>query len=110
MEKGDAVAVGDPRSSRKAARQKSQLKCLYTNACSMGNKQKLDTMMHLENYDLVAITETWWDDSHNWDATIEGYWLFRRYRKGRKIRSSLRETVRRACALELGIGLIKAIW
>jgi len=37
-------------------------------------------MVHLENYDLIAIMETWWDDSHNWNtiSTIEGYNLFRR--------------------------------
>ena len=82
---GDAVALGDPRFSRKAVTQKAQLKCLYINAHSLGNKQEeLETMMHLENYDLVAITETWWDDSHSWDTTIAGYWLFRRDRQGRK--------------------------
>ena len=60
---------------------KAQLKCLYTNACGMGSKQEeLETMVHLENYDLIAIMETWWDDSHNWNtiSTIEGYNLFRR--------------------------------
>ena len=33
----------------------SQLKCLYTNARSLSNKQdELETVMHLESYDLVA--------------------------------------------------------
>jgi len=40
--------------------------------------------MHLESYDLVAITETWWDDSHNWDTTSYGCWLFRRDKQSRK--------------------------
>lgn len=45
---------------------KSQPKCLYDNARSMGNKQEeLDTMVQLENYDLTAIMETWRDDLHN---------------------------------------------
>lgn len=36
-----------------------QLKCLYTNAHSMRNKQEeLETTVLLENYDLIAITET----------------------------------------------------
>ena len=39
--------------------------------------------MQLENYDIVAITETWWDDSHNWSAAMDGYKLFRRDRQGR---------------------------
>lgn len=52
-------------SSRKVVCQKAQLKCLHTSACSMVNKQEeLKTVMYLENYDLVAITETWQDSSH----------------------------------------------
>ena len=37
---GDYVVLGDPRSSRKAMRQKAHLKCLYTNAHSLENKQE----------------------------------------------------------------------
>jgi len=71
--------------SRKVMCQKARLKCLYTNACSIGNKQgEMETMMSLENYDLVAITETWWDESHDWHTVIEGYRLFRKDRKGRR--------------------------
>ena len=45
---------------------KAQLKCLYTSACSMGNKQEeLETVAQLEKYDLIAILETWWDESHD---------------------------------------------
>ncbi|KAK4812452.1 hypothetical protein QYF61_024853 [Mycteria americana] len=63
----------------------AQLKCLYTNARSTGNKQEeLEAIVHQENYDMVAITETWWDDSHNWSAVMGGYKLFRRGRRGRR--------------------------
>ncbi|KAK4827186.1 hypothetical protein QYF61_015148 [Mycteria americana] len=63
----------------------AQLKCLYTNARSMGNKQEeLEAIVHQENYDMVAIMETWWDDSHNWSAAMDGYKLFRRDRRGRR--------------------------
>ncbi|KAK4830434.1 hypothetical protein QYF61_011142 [Mycteria americana] len=63
----------------------SQLKCLYTNARSMGNKnEELEAIVHQENYDMVAITETWWGDSHNWSAAMDGYKLFRRDRRGRR--------------------------
>ncbi|KAK4825020.1 hypothetical protein QYF61_023024 [Mycteria americana] len=63
----------------------AQLKCLYTNARSMGNKQEeLEAIVHQENYDMVAITETWWGDSHNWSAAMDGYKLFRRDRQGRR--------------------------
>ena len=44
----DATVLGDPRSSIKAVRWKAQLKCLYTNARSLSNKQdELETAMHL---------------------------------------------------------------
>ncbi|PKU40561.1 adaptin ear-binding coat-associated protein 1 [Limosa lapponica baueri] len=63
----------------------AQLKCIYTNARSMGNKQEeLEAIVQPENYDTVAITETWWEDLHNWSAAINGYQLFRRDRQGRR--------------------------
>ena len=59
----------------------TQLKCIYTNACSMGNKQEeLEATAGHANYDLVAITETWWDHSHHWSAVMDGYKLFKRDR------------------------------
>lgn len=30
----------------------------------MGNEQDLEAMVQQENYELVAITETWWDHSY----------------------------------------------
>ncbi|PKU42731.1 adaptin ear-binding coat-associated protein 1 [Limosa lapponica baueri] len=51
----------------------------------MGNKQEeLEAIVQQENYDIVAITETWWEDLHNWSAAIDGYQLFRRGRQGRR--------------------------
>ena len=51
----------------------------------MGNAQEeLEAIVQQENYDIVAITETWWDDSHNWSAAMDGYKLFRRDRQGRR--------------------------
>ena len=41
-------------------------------------------MMCLENNDLVAIRETWWDESHDWRTVIQGYRLFRRDRQRRR--------------------------
>ncbi|KAM9590717.1 uncharacterized protein ACIBXB_005842 isoform 1-T1 [Morphnus guianensis] len=62
-----------------------QLKCIYANAHSMGNKQEeLEATVQQDRYDLVTITETWWDDSHDWSAAMDGYKLFRRDRQGRR--------------------------
>ncbi|KAK4811010.1 hypothetical protein QYF61_015714 [Mycteria americana] len=98
VELGDTEAIGAQRempvkrlkehkgcSSVKETWTAAQLKCLYTNARSMGNKQEeLEAIVHQENYDMVAIMETWWDDSHNWSAVMDGYKLFRRDRRGRR--------------------------
>ena len=51
----------------------------------MSNKQEeLEAIVQQENYDIVAIVETWWDDSHNWIVAMDGYKLFRRDRQGRR--------------------------
>ncbi|PKU34926.1 mitochondrial fission process protein 1 [Limosa lapponica baueri] len=51
----------------------------------MGNKQEeLEAIVQQESYDVVAVTETWWDDSHDCSAAMDGYKLFRRDRKGRR--------------------------
>ncbi|KAK4828983.1 hypothetical protein QYF61_001639 [Mycteria americana] len=72
-------------STRKVTWPTAQMKCHYTNAHSMGNKQEeLEATVLLESYDLVAITETWWDESHDWSMAIDGYRLFRRDRRGRR--------------------------
>ena len=64
----------------------AQLKCIYTNACSMGNKkEEQEAIEQQANYDLLAITKMWWDDSHDWSAATDGYEVFR---KIWKLRSS----------------------
>ncbi|PKU34424.1 nedd4-binding protein 2-like 2 [Limosa lapponica baueri] len=51
----------------------------------MGNKQEeLEATLLLKSYDLVAITETWWDESHDWRVAIDGYRVFIRDRRGRR--------------------------
>jgi len=63
----------------------AQLKCIYTNACSMGNKQEeMEAIIRQDGYDLVTVTEMWWDDSNVWSAAMDGYKLFRRDRQGKR--------------------------
>jgi len=63
----------------------AQLKCVYTNARSIGNKQEeLEAIIQQDGYDLVAITEAWWDNSHDWHAVMNGYRLFRKDRPTRR--------------------------
>jgi len=57
-----------------ATQKEAQLRSLNTNACSMGNKpEELETIVQSESYDIVAITKTWWNDSHRWSAMVDGY-------------------------------------
>jgi len=51
----------------------------------MGNKQEeLEAIAQQHSYDLVTITETWWDDCLDWSAAMDGYKLFRRDRRGKR--------------------------
>jgi len=35
----------------------------------LGDKQEeLEATVHLENHNVVSVTESWWDDSHNWNG------------------------------------------
>lgn len=37
----------------------------------MDNKQEeLEAVVQLKNYSIVAITEAWWDNSHDWSAAM----------------------------------------
>ncbi|PKU34080.1 mitochondrial fission process protein 1 [Limosa lapponica baueri] len=74
-----------PSYTKKVVGPVAQLKCFYTNARNMGNKQEeLEAIVQQESCDVVAITETWWDDSHDCSAAMDGYKLFRRDRQGRR--------------------------
>jgi len=73
-------------SSVKVTQSTAQVKYLYTNARHMGNRQEeLESTVLLESYDMIAVTETWWDESHDWSVAIDGYWLFRRDRQGKGV-------------------------
>jgi len=64
----------------------AQLKCIYTNAVSMGNKQQvLEAIVQQDSYDFVAITETWWYDSHDWRAAMNVYKVFREIGEEREV-------------------------
>ena len=46
---------------------------IYTNPPHTGNKaEELEVIAQLENYDVAAVRETWWDDSLSWHAAGDG--------------------------------------
>uniref|UniRef100_A0A8B9C3Y3 Reverse transcriptase domain-containing protein n=1 Tax=Anser brachyrhynchus TaxID=132585 RepID=A0A8B9C3Y3_9AVES len=91
----------------------ARLKCIYTNARSMGNKQdELEAIVQREGYDLVAIMETWWDHSHDWSAAMSGYRLFRRdrqHRRGGGVALYIRECLD-VEELEAGNDKVESLW
>ncbi|PKU39569.1 nipped-b-like protein [Limosa lapponica baueri] len=73
---GNDQVVVRPSYTKKVVGLVAQLKCFYINVCSMENKQEeLEAIVQQKSYDGVAITETWWDDSHDWSAVLDGYKL-----------------------------------
>jgi len=83
----------------------TSLKCLYTNARSMGNKQEeMEICVQSQGHDLTAITETWLDNSHDWNAVMDGYTLFRKdgpTRRGGRVGLYVREQLE---CIELCLG------
>lgn len=46
-------------------------------------EEELGIFIQESKYDLVGMTETWQDDSHDWNATIKEYELFKDDRKNK---------------------------
>lgn len=60
----------------------NNLKCLYTNATSLGNKfEELELITKVENIDLIFITETWFTESNF--KNISGFEPFNYFRSGK---------------------------
>lgn len=47
--------------------------------CTQHGKQTEEKQeVQSKDLDLIAITEMWWDSSHDWNVAMKGYILFRR--------------------------------
>lgn len=57
----------------------TQLKCICPSACSVGNEHEI---LEEENYGIVAIPKTWWDDWHHWNGAMDGGKLLGRNTQG----------------------------
>ncbi|KAJ7427171.1 mitochondrial fission process protein 1 [Willisornis vidua] len=79
----------------------------------MGNKQEdLEAIVQQENYDIVAVTETLWDDLHDWSAAMGDYKLFRKDRQGRRdggVDSYVKEPLD-SVELELSSDKVECLW
>ncbi|KAJ7410982.1 mitochondrial fission process protein 1 [Willisornis vidua] len=79
----------------------------------MGNKQKkLEAIMQQKIYDIVAITEMRWDDSHDWSAAMGGYRLIRRDsqgKRGEEVDLYVRESLE-SVELEVSNDKVECLW
>ncbi|XP_056395052.1 uncharacterized protein LOC130290887 [Hyla sarda] len=74
---------------------------MFTNARSLANKMgELEALILEEHIDIVGVTETWLDSSHDWAVNLQGFTLFRKDRMNRKgggvclyVRSSMKVSV-----------------
>ena len=48
------------------------------------NRKSWKMSVLLESYNPFALTETWWDESHDWSVAVDSYRLFRSNRRGQR--------------------------
>lgn len=46
-------------------------------------QEELGVCACLQGYDLIGVTEMWWDGCYDWSVGMEGYRLLRKDRQGR---------------------------
>ena len=55
-----------------AACREAHLKCFYTNVRSTRNKMnELEVLAQSQSYDIIGISETWWDESCGWLQALQ---------------------------------------
>ncbi|KAJ7410330.1 hypothetical protein WISP_109209 [Willisornis vidua] len=65
-----------------------------------------------QRFDITGISETWWDETCDWSALLDGSWLFRMDRQGRRGRGVAlygKEGLEYV-ALTVGNGTVESLW
>ena len=81
---GPTTTSGNLRSTRQTTQSQHELKCLYFNSRSIVNKtRELEVIANSKQYDLIAIRETWLNDSisNNELLPSDKYYIYRRDRE-----------------------------
>ena len=67
-----------------------------------------------QGHDLYAITEMWWDSSHEWNAAMESYVLFRKDRLGKRGEGVVLQVRDQLECIELHLGegkeCVESLW
>ena len=62
---------------------REKLNIFDTNARSLNNKmEELEAKVYSEEYDIVAVSVTWFKEENNWRTGLEGYKVYRCERRG----------------------------
>ena len=122
---GDELCEGRPQSEglcagkilqsvpRGAGYVEAHLKCFYTNARSMRNNQEeLEALAQSQCYDIIGISETWWEESCDWCAVMDGYRLFRRDKQCRRGGGVALYVTEGLDCTELSVGddMVESLW
>ena len=63
---------------------REKFKIFYAIARSLNNKmEELEAKVDIEEYEIVAVSETWFKEESNWRTGLEGYKVYRCDRKER---------------------------
>lgn len=80
----------------------------------MQNRQEeLEIYVRLQGCNLIEITETWWDSSHDWNAVLDSYVIFRRDKQARQGSESGLYVRERLEYIELHLGMnneLQRLW
>lgn len=74
------------------------------------NLPNREALAQSQSYDNVCVSETWWEESCDWRAVMDGSRLFRRGRQGREV--VLWVKVGLACVTVLAVGgdTVESLW
>ncbi|KAJ7415274.1 hypothetical protein BTVI_38760 [Pitangus sulphuratus] len=67
-------------------------------------KEELKALAQSQKFDITGISETWWDESCDWSALLDGYRLCRKDMQGRRGRGVALRVIEGLECMELTVG------
>ena len=95
---------------------REKLNIFYTNTRSLNNKmEELEAKVDSEEYDIVAVSETWFKEESNWRTGLEGYkvyWCDRKERIGGGVAIWVKDSIasRERGDIKEGINVEDSVW
>ncbi|KAJ7413848.1 mitochondrial fission process protein 1 [Pitangus sulphuratus] len=79
----------------------------------MKNKEEeLEALARSQRFDIIGISETWWDEFCDWSALLDGYRLFRTDRQSRRSKGVAMYVIEGLECMEVtaGNGTVENLW